>query len=64
MRSLEVLFSPAEFAALVRLDLSATVCVVFDVLRATSSMITALSNGAKVIIPVTGIPEALQIRSQ
>jgi 2-phosphosulfolactate phosphatase len=64
MRSLEVLFSPAEFAALVRLDLSATVCVVFDVLRATSSMVTALSNGAKVIIPVTGIPEALQIRSQ
>jgi 2-phosphosulfolactate phosphatase len=56
MRSLEVLFSPAEFAALVRLDLSATVCVVFDVLRATSSMVTALSNGAKVIIPVTGIP--------
>jgi 2-phosphosulfolactate phosphatase len=62
--SLEVLFSPVEFAALDRLDLSATVCVVFDVLRATSSMVTALSNGAKVIIPVMGIPEALSFHSQ
>ena len=64
VRSLEVLFSPVEFAALDQLDLSATVCVVFDVLRATSSMVTALSNGAKAIIPVMGIPEALSFRSQ
>src|SRR5262249_4455694 len=34
--SLEVLLSPAEFAVLPRRDLSRTVCVVFDVLRATS----------------------------
>jgi 2-phosphosulfolactate phosphatase len=64
VRSLEVLFSPVEFAALDQLDLSETVCVVFDVLRATSSMVTALSNGAKAIIPVMGIPEALSFRSQ
>jgi 2-phosphosulfolactate phosphatase len=64
MRSLEVLFSPAEFAVLEHLDLSATVCAVFDVLRATSSMVTALSNGAKAVIPVVGIPEALDFRSQ
>jgi 2-phosphosulfolactate phosphatase len=64
MRSLEVLFSPVEFAALDQLDLSETVCVVFDVLRATSSMVTALNNGAKAIIPVMGIPEALSFRSQ
>jgi 2-phosphosulfolactate phosphatase len=64
MRNLEVLFSPTEFAALEHLDLSATVCVVFDVLRATSSMVTALSNGAKAVIPVVGIPEALDFRCQ
>jgi 2-phosphosulfolactate phosphatase len=63
MSSLEVLFSPTEFAALEHLDLSATVCVVFDVLRATSSMVTALSNGAKSIIPVAEISEALHFRS-
>ncbi len=59
---LEVLFSPAEFEALTNRDLSATCCVVFDVLRATSSMVTALANGAEAIIPVEGIPEALRIR--
>ena len=64
MRSLEVLFSPAEFAALDHINLSETVCVVIDVLRATSSMVTALSNGARAIIPVMGIPEALSLRSQ
>ena len=64
MRNLEVLFSPVEFAALERLDLSATTCVVFDVLRATSSMAAALYHGAKAILPVASIPEALAIRSQ
>jgi 2-phosphosulfolactate phosphatase len=63
MRTIEVLFSPAEFEALKHLDLRATVCVVFDVLRATSSMVTALSNDAKEILPVTGIPEAIALRS-
>jgi 2-phosphosulfolactate phosphatase len=62
MRSLDVLFSPAEFEALKHRELSATVCVVFDVLRATSTMVTALHNGAKEILPVVGIPEALAIR--
>jgi 2-phosphosulfolactate phosphatase len=60
--SLEVLFAPAEFEALSQRDLSQTVCVVFDILRATSSMVTALGNGASAIIPVAEIPEALAIR--
>jgi len=33
--SLDVLFTPAEFAALRHKDLRGTTCVVFDVLRAT-----------------------------
>src|SRR6266404_5698566 len=53
--SLEVLFTPADFAALEGRDLSETVCVVFDVLRATSSIVTALANGASAIFPVAGI---------
>ena len=59
---LEVIFTPAEFAALRQRDLSRTVCVVFDVLRATSSMITALANGAREIIPVCEIAEAVALR--
>jgi 2-phosphosulfolactate phosphatase len=61
---LEVLFTPADFAALKQRELSETVCVVFDVLRATSSMVTALANGAAAIIPVEEIPEALELRRQ
>lgn len=59
---LEVTFSPAEFAALRQRDLSQTVCVVFDVLRATTSMVTALANGAREIIPVCEIAEAVALR--
>ncbi len=60
--SLEVLFTPADFDALRLRDLTQTVCVVFDVLRATTSMVTALANGAAAIIPVADIPEALNLR--
>jgi 2-phosphosulfolactate phosphatase len=64
MKHLEVLFSPAEFAALAQRDLSNTICVVFDVLRATSTMVTALANGAEAVIPVEGIAEALAVRKR
>ena len=51
MQSLEVLFSPAEFAALQQRDLSRTVCVVFDVLRATTTILAALGcQGLKRVI--------------
>jgi len=46
VRSLDVLSTPAEYAALAGRDLSDTTCVVFDVLRATSTMLEALANGA------------------
>jgi 2-phosphosulfolactate phosphatase len=64
MKSLEVLFTPADFAALKNRKLDDTLCVVFDVFRATSSMITALANGAEAIIPVGEIPEALAIKQR
>ena len=37
-------------------------CVVFDVLRATSTFVTALHHGAKAIIPVSEIAEALTFK--
>jgi len=60
--TLEVLFTPADFAALAARDLSSTVCVVFDVLRATSSIVTALANGAAAVVPVSEISEAVALR--
>jgi 2-phosphosulfolactate phosphatase len=59
---LEVLFTPAEFAAAEGRDISEAVCVVFDVLRATSSMLTGLANGASKIFPAREISDALDLR--
>ncbi len=64
MKSLDVLFTPADFAALKNQNLDDTLCVVFDVFRATSSMVTALANGAEAIIPVGEIPEALALKQK
>lgn len=56
---LEVLFTPAEFEALRPASLGDTVCVVFDILRATSSIVTALAHGATDVRPVATVAEAL-----
>ncbi|NLC65682.1 MAG: 2-phosphosulfolactate phosphatase [Clostridium sp.] len=40
------------------------VVIVIDILRATSVIITAISNGAKSVIPVTNVEEALKIRNK
>ncbi len=62
MDSLKVLFAPAEFETLNARALKDTTCVVFDVLRATSTMIQALRNGATGVVPVASIEEALRWR--
>ena len=59
---IEVILTPAELPALPQRDLHDAVCVVFDVLRATSTFVTALHHGAKAIVPVSEIVEALAIR--
>jgi len=61
---IDVILSPAELPALKKMDLSKTACIVFDVLRATSTFVTALQNGAKAIIPVETISEAVAIRKK
>ncbi len=61
MKTLEALFTPADFEALQRSSPNATVCVVFDVLRATSTMVTALHHGAAEILPAATIEEALRL---
>jgi 2-phosphosulfolactate phosphatase len=61
---LEVLDTPAEFSALAGQELPDTVCVVIDVLRATTSMVAALDAGAAALLPVDSIPEAIEARRQ
>ncbi|MGA2788248.1 MAG: 2-phosphosulfolactate phosphatase, partial [Verrucomicrobiota bacterium] len=59
---IDAILSPAELPALAKRDLRNATCVVFDVLRATSTIVTALHNGARAIMPVSEIAEALACR--
>lgn len=42
-------------------DISSSVVVIIDVFRATSTIASALYNGAKCIIPVDSVPKAIEI---
>ena len=61
---IDTLLSPAELPALARRDLRGTACVVFDILRATTTFVTALQNGAAAVIPVSEISEAVALRQK
>lgn len=58
----EAYLSPSDFAILRARGLADAVTVVFDVLRATSTFVTAIGHGAKAVIPVETIEEALEAR--
>ena len=62
--TLEVILTPAEFELLQKRDLSRSVCVVFDILRAGSTILAALAAGAEAVIPMAEIDEALAYRAQ
>jgi len=61
---LDAVLSPPEIDLLPSRDLSQTLCVVFDVLRATSSILTGLAHGVEEIRPVLTIEEALATRKE
>ncbi|MGL5512478.1 MAG: 2-phosphosulfolactate phosphatase [Sporomusa sp.] len=55
---IDVVFLPAEARGI---DLSDTICVVLDIFRATSSIVTAMANGCQAIIPVVSVEQAKQL---
>jgi 2-phosphosulfolactate phosphatase len=61
---IDAALSPLEIDLLPGLDLTRSTVVVFDVLRATSSIITALANGASEVHPVTSIAEAYEVKKR
>lgn len=61
---IETILTPTELPALARRDLRQTACVVFDILRATSTFVTALHHGAAAIVPVSEIAEAVALRKK
>jgi 2-phosphosulfolactate phosphatase len=58
----DVVLTPAEIDHLPERDLGGVTCVVFDVLRATSSMVTGLAHGVLGLHPVATIEEALALK--
>jgi len=45
-------------------DLSDTVCIVLDIFRATTSIVTCLANGCSAMIPVLSTEDASRVASQ
>jgi len=60
----DTVLTPADIATLPRRNLTQTTCVVFDILRATSSMITALATGAHEIYPVQTVDQATTLAKE
>ena len=60
----DAVIHPAELAHLAHRGIAETVCVVFDILRATSTMVTALEHGVEKIIPAASIEEALLLKQR
>lgn len=56
--NIDVAFTPDEVTPS---DLVHSVVVVIDVLRATSTIVEALANGARMVVPVPGTDEAVRI---
>ena len=59
-----VLFTSLSPVLLNLYDVSQSIIVIIDVLRATSTIATALENGAKSIIPVDSVAECIRIGKQ
>lgn len=60
-KSIDVCFSPALFNLY---DVTDSIVVVIDVLRATSSICVAFHHGVKSIVPVATVEESLSYRSK
>ncbi len=61
MSQARVYFTPSDIDLAV---LKASVGVVIDVLRATTTIVTALANGARQIVPVSSVDKALALKAE
>jgi 2-phosphosulfolactate phosphatase len=64
MQNLEICYLPAQWRALEPDRLRASACAVIDVIRATSTIVTALARGAKGVRPVASVAEAFTLKEQ
>jgi 2-phosphosulfolactate phosphatase len=64
VNNLSICYLPAQWLALDEATRRESVCVVIDVIRATSTIVAALAHGATGIRPVAGVTEAEQLKAQ
>jgi len=64
MRDFDICFSPAQWRALDTERLCASACAVIDVIRATSTIVTALAHGAAGVQPVAGVDDAFALKDR
>ena len=64
MPELEICYSPVQWKNLDPVRLRDSACVVIDVIRATSTIVTALANGAAGVQPVAGVETAFALKAQ
>jgi 2-phosphosulfolactate phosphatase len=60
---IETILTPAEISLLTPEENAGWTCVVFDILRATTSIVTAIAHDAQLVKPVRTIEEALACRN-
>jgi hypothetical protein len=61
---IDAVLNPAEIALLPQRNLAQATCVVFDILRATSAMVTGLAHGVTEIWPASTIEEARSLKEK
>lgn len=64
MRDLEICYLPVQWHALDPDRLRASACAVIDVIRATSTIVTALARGATCVQPVASVTDAEILKQQ
>ena len=64
MKDLDICYLPVQWRTLDSAQLRASACAVIDVIRATSTLVTALARGATGVQPVAGVAEAQVLKEQ
>jgi 2-phosphosulfolactate phosphatase len=64
MNDLEICYLPAQWRNLEGARLRQSACAVIDVIRATSTIVTALANGASGVQPVAEVGDAFALKAQ
>jgi 2-phosphosulfolactate phosphatase len=63
MRDLEICYLPSQWRTLNAERLRSSVCAVIDVIRATSTIVTALAHGAEGVRPVADAADAYALKA-